>query len=55
MWKIYLFEFLATLVIAIIWVRGITSMHEKYPDYKGEDFLNPKYNEDEICNRDTNN
>jgi Na+/citrate or Na+/malate symporter len=25
--------------IAILWVRGISNMKEKYPDYKGEDFL----------------
>ena len=27
-------------IIAIFWVRGISNMKEKYPDYKGEDFLN---------------
>ena len=26
--------------IAILWVRGIDNMKNKYPDYKGEDFLN---------------
>lgn len=28
------------LFISILWVRGISSMEEKHPDYKGEDFLN---------------
>jgi len=28
-----------TLLIAIVWVRGINHMKEKYPNYKGEDFL----------------
>jgi hypothetical protein len=27
-------------IIAILWVRGISYMHENHPDYKGEDFLN---------------
>ena len=25
--------------IVALWVRGIDEMHEKHPDYKGEDFL----------------
>lgn len=31
---------LIALPIGILWVRGIHYMKEKYPDYKGEDFLN---------------
>lgn len=27
-------------IVGIIWVNGIINMNEKYPDYKGEDFLN---------------
>ena len=27
-------------VVAYFWVRGIDNMHKKYPNYKGEDFLN---------------
>lgn len=37
---IYLFIFIFTLIISIIWVRGISNMKEKHPDYKGDDFLN---------------
>ena len=25
--------------IAVLWVSGIGKMHDKHPDYKGEDFL----------------
>ena len=39
MWKVYLFEFLVTLVISILWVRNIDKMMTENPDYKGEDFL----------------
>ena len=28
------------LLIAVVWVRGIDHMHENYPEYKGEDWLN---------------
>ena len=31
--------------IAIAWASGITNMHKKHPNYKGEDFLN--WSEDE--------
>lgn len=27
-------------IVGILWGKGIINMHEKYPDYKGEDFLN---------------
>lgn len=26
--------------VGILWTRGIDNMKKKYPDYKGEDFLN---------------
>jgi hypothetical protein len=29
-----------TIVISLLWANGISNMHEEYPDYKGEDFLN---------------
>lgn len=29
-----------TVIISILWARGITKMHEEHPEYKGEDFLN---------------
>ena len=28
-----------TLLIAVVWVRGIDYMKKNHPDYKGEDFL----------------
>ena len=36
MWQVYLAMFIAVVIISILWVNGITSMHEKYPDYKGD-------------------
>jgi hypothetical protein len=40
MWKVYLLEFIITLVISILWVWGIDKMANEHPDYKGDDFLN---------------
>jgi len=31
---------LVAALISYLWVRGIDNMKKKYPDYKGEDFLN---------------
>jgi hypothetical protein len=28
-----------SIVIGILWANAISKMHEDYPDYKGEDFL----------------
>ena len=39
MWKVYLFEFIVTVIISILWVRNIDKMMTEHPDYKGEDFL----------------
>ena len=39
MWKVYLAEFIVTLVVSILWVRSIDKMMTEHPDYKGEDFL----------------
>jgi hypothetical protein len=39
MWKIYLFEFIVTVIISGLWVYGIDKMTTEHPDYKGEDFL----------------
>ena len=33
-------------VIAIAWASGINEMHRDHPDYKGDDFLNYKQEED---------
>ena len=35
-------------IISILWVRGISNMKEKHPDYKGHDFL--KWEDDEYEN-----
>jgi hypothetical protein len=29
-----------TIPVSLLWVKGISNMKEKYPNYKGEDFLN---------------
>lgn len=39
MWKVYLLEFILTLIVSIIWVRSIDKITTEHPDYKGEDFL----------------
>ena len=39
MWKVYLAEFIVTLIVSIVWVRSIDKMMTEHPDYKGEDFL----------------
>jgi hypothetical protein len=31
---------LISTIVAVVWARGIINMHKKYPDYKGDDFLN---------------
>ena len=35
MWKVYGIMFLVVIVISLLWVRGITDIHGKHPDYKG--------------------
>ena len=37
--------FFVVLGIAALWVRGIHSMHENHPDYKGEEFFNEETEE----------
>jgi len=39
MWIVYLLMFIITLIVSLIWVRGIDKMTTKHPDYKGDDFL----------------
>lgn len=50
MWKIYLFEFIAVLIVSIIWVRSIDKMMSEHPEYKGEDFLN--WDDDKVHTED---
>jgi hypothetical protein len=47
MWKVYGVMFLVVVVISVFWVRGITDMHEKHPDYKGEDLFGGGFNFDD--------
>jgi len=47
MWKFYMLEFFIVLLISIVWATLITTMKEKHPDYKGEDFLNEENEENE--------
>ena len=39
---IFFIIFAVSFIISIIWVSGIDHMQTKYPDYKGEDFLQLK-------------
>jgi hypothetical protein len=39
MWAIIL-SLTISSVIAIGWASGVGRMHEEYPDYDGDDFLN---------------
>ena len=34
-----LITILVVFIISILWVKGITDMHEKHPDYKGDDLF----------------
>ena len=46
MWQVYLIMFIAVVIISVLWVSGITNMHEKYPDYKGEEFTGFDFDDD---------
>ena len=39
--------FSVTLLISVLWVRGIDNMKKNHPDYKGEDFLDWGKDEDD--------
>ena len=34
-----LITLVVTIPISILWVKGISNMKEKHPDYDGDDFL----------------
>ena len=46
MWKVYLLEFIVTVIVSVCWVIAIDKMKTNHPDYKGEDFLNENKNEE---------
>ena len=33
--------------VSALWVKGITDMHEKHPDYKGDDLFGDGFNFDD--------
>ena len=41
-----------SVIVGILWVKGIDNMKENHPDYKGEDFLdwddNKAHTEDKL-------
>ena len=39
MWQVYVVMFIVVVVVAILWVSGITSMHDEHPDYKGNELF----------------
>ena len=49
---IYLIISLAATVGTILWVTGISYMHEKHPDYKGEDLFNEETKQDGEVQKD---
>jgi hypothetical protein len=36
---IYIIMALTATITTILWVSGVSYMHEEYPDYEGEDLL----------------
>lgn len=40
MYIFYIIMFCFVALISWLWVRGISNMKEKHPEYKGQDFLN---------------
>jgi hypothetical protein len=47
MWKVYGIMFLVVVVISVFWVKGITDIHEKHPDYKGDDLFGEGFDFDD--------
>jgi hypothetical protein len=41
------------LIVSYAWAKGISDMHQKHPEYKGEDFLadwdDDKVHTEDIC------
>ena len=42
-----LITILVAIVIALLWGKGITDMHEKHPDYKGDDLFGDNKEQEE--------
>ena len=47
MWKVYTIMIIVCIVLSILWVKGITDMHEEHPDYKGEELFGDGFNFDD--------
>jgi hypothetical protein len=45
--EVYTIMFFVVLGISALWVKGITNMHEKHPDYRGEDLFGDGFNFDD--------
>jgi hypothetical protein len=47
MWKVYGLMAFVVIILSVLWVKGITDMHEKHPDYKGDDLFGEGFNFDD--------
>jgi hypothetical protein len=47
MWQVYGLMAFVVIGISALWVKGIDDMHEKHPDYKGEDLFEEGFNFDD--------
>jgi hypothetical protein len=50
MYIVFLVIFVVTAIISYLWATGIDNMKKNHPDYKGEDFLNFKDDENDKNN-----
>jgi hypothetical protein len=46
-----LITILVAIVITLVWVKGITDMHEKHPDYKGDDLFGEDKEQEDTTNQ----
>lgn len=46
--------FIVATIVSIFWVRGITYMHENYPNYKGNDLFG-EFDEDNLLSKTERN
>ena len=47
MWEVYGVMAFVVIGLSALWVKGIADMHEKHPDYKGEDLFGDGFNFDD--------